>query len=60
MKTVHMKLTEQEAESVQTALLHTRREYLGLTDRNVIHRLLGELSQFDRTRILRRVSVNQS
>lgn len=60
MKTVHMKLTEKEAEAVQTALLHTRREFLGLSDRGVIHRLLTELSDYDRTRVLRRVPASQS
>lgn len=48
MKTVNLKLSESEAEVLQTALLHTRPEYLGTQDRAIINHFLQSLAGFER------------
>ena len=41
---VHITLTVEQAETVQTALIHTRRDRLNTKDRQVVHDLLQELA----------------
>jgi hypothetical protein len=45
---IQLSLTPEQAESLAVALIHTRREYLSLTDRNVVHELSCELSPYER------------
>jgi hypothetical protein len=48
MKSVRLELTPAQAETVQTALLHTRREFLGLKERELLHKLVTQLSPYER------------